>query len=229
MRNPVETAKLAISRLKVDATKLSLKQCGLCNRDIENLKPILRSLPYITSLDLSENNLFSESIVHILDAMPNLIELDMGSNHLRDNAIPDILKLKLLQKIDLYKNKITEKGAQLLLDDCHCTSIEISHNELSQETEAKIAALAEYNEKIALKRQFGIKNGEYSERTKFIEENWKKHHKSLLDLEDTSFDTTTYMEDNLEVRHSDFTWMNEHDSQRSIDSADSTGSSVTNK
>ena len=93
---------------------IDLSNLGLFDEDVEELVGLLASNPYITSLNLSQNNIRSNG-AKALAQLPNLKTLDISENGIGDLGVKYLLRNNSIKWLDLSDNGITDEGARRIL------------------------------------------------------------------------------------------------------------------
>jgi hypothetical protein len=100
-------------------THLDLSGCGLGNNDLIELQEVLAENIFITSLDLSDNNIGFEGMKSLVPLLSRLIKLDISNNSVGDKGVDCLLANphSQLQYLNLSNhNCLTDKSARLLLE-----------------------------------------------------------------------------------------------------------------
>ena len=93
-------------------TEIDLSNAGIFNEDLIKLKNSLLKNNYITSIDLSFNNISSVEILSTL----NIKKINLNANNVGDKGVEYLLKIPSLEWLTLNKNSLTDLGVKLLME-----------------------------------------------------------------------------------------------------------------
>ncbi len=123
------------SQLEKQAFKsehLDLSNCGLGDKDMNDLYDLLERNPTITSLDLERNNIHSTGAKTVAQ-LPHIKKVNLRQNKIDDTGIQAFLENKKIEWLDLSINTLTDKSAGSLLEKLehqnNLSYLNISENE----------------------------------------------------------------------------------------------------
>ncbi len=100
-------------------THLDLSNCGLNDNDMTLLQEYISSNPYITSLDLSRNNITTDG-VKMIALLNSIKDLNLKDNYIDDETLPCLLNstcLSNLERLNVSDNNLTDDSVPLLIKE----------------------------------------------------------------------------------------------------------------
>lgn len=106
---------------------LYLASCGLIDDDMSQVRTFLDKHPAIATIDLSDNELGDEGVIHIAD-LSRLKVVSLGKNHIGPRGARALAKSESLITINLADNVIDAAGAKALAKSKSVRELYLNNN-----------------------------------------------------------------------------------------------------